>query len=147
MVLIDGVAIIDINEVLKINPDDVENIIINNRPYYLGEYEINGVIRINTKTKNFAGVKFSKKHIFLEYETITPRSTPVFPNHLNNEQKRIPDFRNLLYWNTNFLIPQKDQKFQFHAGNNCGEFDVIVRGYDNSGKPIYGQTTLKVEKP
>ena len=147
LVLIDGLPVFDIDELMKISPESVEKIEVNTRKYYLGENCFEGVIRISTKTKNFAGISLSKESEFFEFQTVTPESYPIFPDYTpiatNN---RIPDFRNLLFWDANKKFAGKMGKIQFYSSDHCGEYEIIIRGYKSGQRYFFGKTRINVIK-
>ncbi len=146
IVLVDGVPVFDMNEVMKITPELVDKIDVINRKYYLGDYTLPGVIRISTKTNNFAGISFPKEAVFIEYETVTPQTYPLFPDYIATTTKnRIPDFRNLLYWNPNIFLNNKRGKIKFYSSDHCGSYEVVVNGHDKDNQ-YHGKIHIQIEK-
>lgn len=148
LVLVDGVPVFDINEVMKISPENVDKINVNTTKYYIGDYTLNGLIRLYTKTKNFAGISFPVESVFLDYQTITPESYPVFPDYGKGlKSSRIPDFRNLLFWDAKLKLTESMNTISFYTSDAYGDYDIIIRGYDKHGNCIFGKTKIGVEKP
>ena len=108
---------------------------------------MNGIIRITTKTKDFAEISFPDESVFLEYQTVTPQSYPIFPNYLNATNKnRIPDFRSLLYWNSDISITNKNKVIKFFASDHCSDYEIIVKGYNKNNQYVQGKSFIKIEK-
>ena len=147
LVLIDGLPIFDIDELMKISPDNVEKIEVNTRKYFLGDYNIEGMIRISTRTKNFAGISLPKESVYLEFMAVTPGGIPVFPMYESISSKsRIPDFRNLLFWNVNPGIEKEKNNIQFYTSDHCGEYEIIIRGYNPNNPCFFFKTKIDVTK-
>ncbi|RLD69414.1 MAG: hypothetical protein DRI95_00115 [Bacteroidetes bacterium] len=146
IVLVDGVPVFDINKIMKISPELIDKINVTRRKYYLGDYILPGIISIKTKTKNFAGISFPDESVFLNYHTVTTESYPLFPVDKSMVKKdRIPDFRNLLYWNPYLLPGHERKKIKFYTSDECGDYDIIIKGY-NHNKHYYGKISIKVGK-
>lgn len=146
MILLDNVPVKSVDDLLKIPPALVDRIESINHPYLHGDFVMNGVVMVYTKTDNFAGSPFPKGSVFLDYQTITP-SFP-FPEYeySTEEQKagRLPDFRNTLYWDPDLILSDQSNQFSFYTSDHCGEYDVIVRGTGEEGAHYLGKITLTV---
>lgn len=80
-----------------------------------------------------------------EYQTVSP-SFKFNPPVYDTEEKslnRLADFRNLLYWSPNLRISD-DTSVSFYASDHKSTFDVIVKGYTESGQVCYGTTSFTV---
>lgn len=76
----------------------------------IGDYIANGVIMVTTNTQDFGGYNMSDASLFLEYKTITPSYNITYPIYDSDEKRidRNPDFRNLLYWNPQVNLTNKE---------------------------------------
>ena len=81
LVLLDGIPVFDLNQIMGISPELVNKIDVVNRMVFLGDQTIFGIVRLNTSTKNFAGMSFPEYSSFIEFQSLTPASYPVFPDH------------------------------------------------------------------
>ncbi len=145
LVLLDGIPVFDINKIMKIPPEFIHKISVIKTKYYSGAYIINGIIQITTKAKDFAGISFPDESVFIEYQTITKESKPVTPNYKKTDKKdRLPDFRNLLYWNPYLLSTGESNKIKFYTSDDDGLYEITIKGY-NQDKQYLGKTFIKVE--
>ena len=146
LILLDNVPVRSIDDLLKIPPALVDRIESINHPYLHGDFVMDGVVMVYTKTDNFAGSPFPKGSVFLDYQTITP-SFP-FPEHeyITPEQKagRLPDFRNVLFWDPGLVVKEHEATFSFYTSDHCGAYDVVVRGIGEDGVDYWGKITFKV---
>ena len=146
LILLDNVPVSSVDELLKIPPALVDRIESINSPYLHGDFVLNGVVMVYTKTDNFAGCPFPEGSVFLDYQTITPQATfPVYEySTVKQKINRLPDFRNVLYWDPNLVLSEKSALFSFYTSDHCGEYDVIVRGISEGGLSYYGKASIHV---
>ncbi len=148
LTLIDNVPVFNINILLDMHPAQIEKIEVVNKVYVLGDHAFNGIIMITTKTENFAGLQLPDEAVFMEYQTISKEKElyqKLYPSEIEKES-RIPDLRNMLYWNPNVTIESKRTKITFYTSDCEGNYDIIVRGYSSDGKPFSGIRKINVRK-
>lgn len=145
LVMLDNIPVFDMNEIMKISPELIERIDVTNKLCYLGDFELDGIINIKSRTENFAGIAFPDESVFLEYQTVTTETYPVFPEYGDKaKNNRIPDFRNLLYWDP-YLSPANGKTtIKFFTPDNRGEFEIIVEGTCQD-KILFGRSFIKVD--
>jgi hypothetical protein len=148
LIILDHIPFINPDEIMKIHPSMVDNIGVIDKVYVLGDNVFQGVISINTRTKDFAGVSFPAASAFTEFQTLTPASRPIFPVYdtIQNQSNRIPDFRTLLYWDSDRGITNDCADFGFYSSDRCSDYDIIVSGYNQKGERFFGKATFKVIK-
>lgn len=145
LALVDNIPIFNIDDLLNIPPSKINKIEITKKPLIIGDELFNGIVMISTNTDDFGGVKTPEGSVFLEYQTISPSygfNPPVYDSE-EIKSNRMADFRNLLYWNPNLNI-SKETSVTFYTSDDCSEYDVIVRGYNNDGEICYGKSIIKV---
>jgi len=147
LVFYDQFLILNINNLLKVKPKYINKIDIINREYIIGNYIFNGIIFIESKTGKIPGIDLPKNSIITNFQTIhesTEINFPVYEDS-NRINSKLPDFRNLLYWNSNAAL-KDNLKLEFYTSDHSSEYDIIVRGITESGELFYGKTTLLVRK-
>lgn len=146
LILLDDVPVRSVDELMKIPPVLVDRIEVINEPYIHGDFVLNGVVMVYTKTENFAGVRFPDGSVFLDYQTIMP--TAKFPamDYVDEQKResRRPDFRNLLYWNPELILSGQPDTVSFFTSDHTGDYEVIVRGFTAEGVPCFGTASFKV---
>ncbi len=147
LVFYDNIPIFDINKLLKVAPKYIDRINVINRKYIIGNYTINGIIFLKSKNGKLPGYKISENSKITKYQTTYESSQIKFPGYRekDNIKAHLPDFRTLLYWNSDILL-QKNKKVSFYTSDHSSEYDVIVRGISPSGKRYFGKTSFKVKK-
>jgi hypothetical protein len=70
-----------------------------------------------------------------------------FPDYSSEDgDMRIPDFRNCLYWEP--VMEKEDGgifRSVFYTSDRTGEYVAVVRGFNSSGRPVYGSKIFRVE--
>lgn len=147
LILLDNVYVTNEDDLLKIPLSKIEKVDVIDRGYIVGNMKYNGVVSIYSKNKDFAGIKL-KNTMSFNYKLFSEetQSFPVSNKSLNNENKRIPDRRNLLYWNPDIqLTPGKKTIISFYTSDERGDYIVYVRlknGKDDN--EIYGKCFFSV---
>jgi len=148
LILVDNVPIFDNEKIMEMHPSQVDKIEVIDRTYLLGSHAINGVVLITTKTKNFGGIEFPEASVFSDYQTITEESRfyeTTYGTQKDANIERVPDFRNILYWNPGLSPREINQGFSFFTSDRKGHYDIIIKGTDNTGAPVYTRKTILVQ--
>ncbi|HPE77695.1 MAG TPA: hypothetical protein PLC80_16500 [Draconibacterium sp.] len=146
LLLLDKIPVFDANKIMELDISLVEKVEVINRNYVLGENTFNGIIMISTKTKNFAGIRFPKSSIFIEYPTIQkPGDSNLFTAGNLTPNKRIPDFRTTLFWDSKVQLQQNGIDINFQSSDSKGTYDIKIKGFSPDGKPFYGSKQIFIE--
>jgi hypothetical protein len=138
LLLIDGVRYNDPSVMLNMNPDRVEKIDIIAGEYLIGDLIFAGIINVITKTGDLGGVPLPVRSLRIKFRQYDPPAEYVSPDYSDTVamNKRIPDFRNTLYW-TYDLKPAGDTKniIEFCSSDISSDYIITVAGTDESGHP------------
>lgn len=144
LILLDGVPV-TARELLEINPYHIESIGVENNRFFHGPLMADGVVALHTFEKNLQGLKDTDRLHKLSYQGLDPITEYRFPVYDRQSVDRLPDFRDLLYWNPQLQV-QPGSKLEFFTGDTSGIFEVIVEGYDTKGKPVSIRRTFEVKE-
>jgi hypothetical protein len=146
LILLDNVPVYDVDELMKIAPALVERIEVINKTYIHGDFVLNRVIMIFTRTENYAGIKFPEGSVFLEYQTCQSRTEFHAPENdpAGAYDKYLPDFRNLLYWDPEVTLHGKTASVTFYTSDSRGTYEITVRGFTSDGVPCFGKGSFEV---
>jgi hypothetical protein len=146
LILLDNIPVYNVDELMKIHPSLVEKIEVINRTYLFGDFVLNGIISITTKTDNFAGTRFPDGSVFLEYQTLMPQKTYRFPVYMTPDERagRLPDFRTLLYWDPAAIVSSGGTNLSFYTSDFRGDYDILVRGIGMDGSVYAGRMAFGV---
>lgn len=146
LVLLDGVIIKDIDKFLEYDPLKIRKLEVVSRVYFSGNLAYNGVINFTTYTGKLEGFEMDPNAIVLDYKGLQSRrifNAPVYEKGAQIES-RIPDFRQLLYWNPTANIEQKN-KFSFYTSDIKGNFIISIQGVNKDGKLLNEQLPFTVQ--
>ena len=143
LILLDMVSIFDVDKVFDLQPEKLDRIEILTNPFIRGDITYGGIISFFSKKHDLAGVDLPSAGMFLSFKLLSndlKESLPV------KENQRIPDLQNCLYWNPYLEMKGNEpQKVSFPIGDNSGEYVIIVKGVDNSGKLKVTTLEMRIE--
>ena len=143
LVLVDYVAVYNVDWILSINPKKVDRIEVIEKPYILGDLCYGGLIHIISVDRDFAGVNLPTSGRFFNYTMYTPADIYSCSRTENN---RMPDVRNTLYWNPGVQLKEgKSENFTFYTADTPGEYIAIIESIDEKGKEIRDFCTFMVK--
>lgn len=143
VLFIDGVMINDATAIANLDPEIVERIDVITRKYFVGDYIFYGLLNVITRAGDFSCTTLPEQAVRIKYNVVDAEAT--FREPENKELPNIPDFRNTLYWNPS-VRPDKDGKLSvnFRTSDNTGEYEIIVQGLTNDGKPLSVKKSFRV---
>lgn len=143
LVLVDMVPIFDIDRVLEIQPDKIERIELVTVPYVRGDIVFGGIVSLFSKKGDLAGIVLPSVGRFITYGMLSHDFTNTT---FDSQNPRIPDLRNCLYWNPDLKLKgHESAKISISTGDNAGDFLIVVRGIDKSGKVKFTTSEFTVE--
>ncbi len=141
--LVDGVYINDINRVLQIPSSQVERIDLINLNYFYEGKKLGRIFATYTKNAKLSDLDFDDR-IFRQAQSFYEAPAQFIPTEYNlvsKPGKRTPDFRNLLYWQTNVTSPN----IEFYTSDATAKYSIILQGINNQGSVESYRTTFNVE--
>jgi hypothetical protein len=147
LVLLDGVPVFDITKIVQYDPLKVRKMEIMTRKYYIGKVAANGIVSYATYEGNLDGFTLDPSVLVYEYKGIQLERTFYSPEYNNEEEKnsRVPDFRNLLYWNPSVNLDASGSTAKLFTSDIPGRYAVIAEGLSSSGQPVSAVTYFDVE--
>jgi hypothetical protein len=146
LILLDRIPVYNLKDLLEISPAKIQRIEIINDVYIKGSVIYGGVVSIFSRKGDLAGIKLPRNSFFFDFSGYEPRpdGSETIPDP--SSVKRIPDFRNCLYWNPLVNIkPGEKASLEFYTSDNKGEFEVVVNGLTAEGEIIEKRCRFKVE--
>ena len=149
LLLLDGVPVFDVNKMIAFDPLKIKKLDIVSRRYFQGAVSYEGIANFRTYQGDLAGFQMDPNAVIIEYEGLQLQRQFYSPQYetANQVKKRIPDFRNLLYWSPD-LKTNKDGKQQivFYSGDIPGNYALVVQGISASGEAGFTVNQVKVNK-
>lgn len=144
LLMIDGVAIFDVDAVLAVSPRLIDRVEIVNAPYIRGNVTFGGIISLISRNKDLGHIDLPSSGLLVNYRMLDNAHTDSIQSGLNKTM--LPDVRNTLYWNSGIeLEPGESRKISFRSSDVEGDYDILIRGSDNSGKYLEKRIRFTVE--
>ena len=146
LIFLDNVQVNNDDKLLKIPLNRIEKVEVINMNYVVAGMKYYGIISVYSKNKNFAGLDLNKNSMFFTYELFSDKNQ-VYNYSKSPDNIRIPDRRNLLYWNPDIqLSADKKIKISFYTSDSKGDYVVYIRGKNSKNdREIYGKCYFSVK--
>jgi hypothetical protein len=135
LILLDGIKVsnqIIMNyDPLKVNRLDV----VTNR-YIKGEFVYEGIVNFTTYHGDRQDLKLDSRAVILDYEGLQLKREFYSPVYKTEQQaaSRLPDFRNLLYWQPDIQTDSTGQAaVEFYTSDIKGKYVAVLQGIDDKG--------------
>jgi hypothetical protein len=148
LVLLDGVPIIDINQLIAFDPLKIKKIDLLNQQFFLNMNILNGILSCNTYKGDLDGFTLDPNALVYSYEGLQLKRVFYQPsyNETKRSASRLPDFRNVLLWMPDITIDNKGkQKISFYTSDVEGKFLVMIQGINNNGDAGSSQLLFEVK--
>lgn len=143
LVLIDGVPVFDMNKLMAYNPLKIKKAEVLHKKYYYNSLIAEGIVSYSTYKGDLEGFQFDPSTIELSYDGLQLQREFYSPQYVSEEQRqsRLPDYRNVLYWNSEI----KNDEPSFYTSDIKGKYIVVVQGINADGKAGYTTTEFEVK--
>jgi len=142
LVLIDWVAVSDIDRVLAMSPAGIDHIELVSSLYIKGNITYGGIISFVSRKNDFAGIDLPKSGTFINYKFLEECSgnIPAGPLPVNH-----PDSRNTVYWDPDVQTNDKGSTdIFFTAPDTPGKYIILLSGIGESGKDVIVREEFEV---
>jgi hypothetical protein len=146
LIFLDNIQIKNDDRLLKTPLSRIESIKVIDNDYIVAAMRYSGILIICSKNKDFAGLELNKNSTFFTSELFSD-TYPCYDYGKRSSDSRIPDRRNLLYWNPDVqLSADKNTAISFYTSDNPGDYVVFIRGKNNNDNhEIYGRFYFSVK--
>jgi hypothetical protein len=144
LLMIDGVAIFDIEAVLAVSPRLIDRVEIVNAPYIRGNVSFGGIISLISRNNDLGYIDLPSSGLLVNYRMLDLPDRDTMQNAILDT--RLPDVRNTLYWNPELdLNPETGQRISFRTADLKGNYEILIRGIDSTGKYLELRVPFRVE--
>lgn len=135
MVLLDGVPILDVDDIMAINPLRVRKLEVVKRSYYLGQAVFSGIVSYTTYHGDLGGLEMDPRSISLNYDGLQLKRQFHKPQYSRAQpDNRMPDQRYLLHWEPDITTDaQGKSQVEFFTSDVPGRYLVVVEGISATG--------------
>jgi hypothetical protein len=148
MVLLDGVPVFNINRMMKMDPLKIRKLEVVDSRYFHGAAIYDGLVSFSTYKGDLEGFPLDPQVLVQQYEGTQQQREFYAPRYdtPQAQQSRLPDLRNLLYWNPNVNQTRATpQALSFFTGDQPGRYRVVLQGLAADGKAGSQQFTFDVK--
>ncbi|WP_157433384.1 MG2 domain-containing protein [Adhaeribacter aquaticus] len=149
MVLLDGLPVFDINKIMAFDPLKIQKLEVITNRYNQGSLSYEGLISYTTYKGDLGGFQVDSRALLMEYEGLQLQREFYAPTYATTQQQqgRLPDFRNLLYWKPVLTTRANEvQKLEFYTSDQVGKYLVVVQGLSKAGIAGHTSFTFEVKK-
>ena len=144
LLMIDGVAIFDIEAVLAVSPRLIDRVEIVNAPYIRGNVSFGGIISLISKNNDLGYIDLPSSGLLVNYRMLDLSASDTIQYGIRDP--RLPDVRNTLYWNPGLeLNSTTGKRISFRTADLKGEYEILIRGIDSTGKYFEKRAGFRVE--
>lgn len=135
LVLLDGLALFDLNKLMKYDPLKIKKLEVVSGKYFLGSMTFDGIINFITYQGDLLEYELEPNTTVVDLDGFQLQREFYSPNYNSKIQKesRIPDFRNLLYWNPEITTVNGTNNLEFYSSDIPGTYAIVVHGISNDG--------------
>ncbi|MDR1783336.1 MAG: hypothetical protein LBR13_03655 [Dysgonamonadaceae bacterium] len=146
LVLLDGAPIYDHEFVLNYNPYLIKRVNIYGGRFTFSGEVFESIVSFVSKEENLPGFRLDTSAQMFEYECPELPANFHSSDYSEENNARIPDYRNTLFWEPFQLLPAATTvSRQFYSSDIKGTFTVNVEGFTTDGKIISGYAEFDVK--
>lgn len=149
MVLLDGVPIFNINKMMAMDPLKIQKLEVVDSRYMHGSSVYSGVVSFTTYKGDLEGFQLDPRVLVQQYEGLQAHREFYSPRYetAQEKQSRLPDMRNLLYWNPEINTTAGTARtLDFYTGDQAGRYLVVVQGLSDTGLAGSASFTIEVKE-
>ncbi|WP_375435897.1 hypothetical protein [uncultured Hymenobacter sp.] len=150
LVLLDGVPISNLNKMMAMDPLKIRKLDVIDSRYFQGMALYSGIVSFTTYKGDLEGFPLDSRVLVQQYEGVQNQREFYAPRYDTPAQKqsRLPDLRNLLYWNPAITTTTGTDasKLEFYTGDQAGRYLVVVQGLSPKGAAGSASFTFEVKQ-
>ena len=150
LVLLDGVPVFDMNKIMAFNPLKIRKLEVMDGRYFHGAAVYSGIVSFTTYKADLEDFPLDSRALIQQYEGVQRQREFYAPRYetRQEQQSRLPDLRNLLYWNPDIsLVGTAPRTLDFYTGDQAGRYLVVLQGLASSGLAGSTSFVLEVKQP
>lgn len=144
-IFLDGIPVFQTNKFMAYDPLKVKRLEVVTSGYHFGPAFKKGIISAFTYKNNAEGFTLASGALLIDYEGLQEPVAFHSPEYEEENDHRIPDYRNLLFWNANINAGKQNKSIQFFTGDVKGNYQIVIRGFTSAGEPVFLTQTFSVE--
>ena len=149
LILLDGVPVMKPQEMVSFDPLKIKKLEVIARTFYTGPVAYHGIVSYSSYEGDLAGSKLPPDAIVTNYPGYLYERSFYSPVYQTEEQvqSRLPDFRNVLYWEPKLKTNEKGkQLINFYTSDLPGKYVIVAEGISKEGSCGTASGTIIVKK-
>ncbi|MBS1600284.1 MAG: hypothetical protein JST75_18800 [Bacteroidetes bacterium] len=148
LILLDGVAMLDMNKFMNYDPFKIKTIDVVTHKYFLGNMSYFGIIDCKTYKGDMNGYALDPRSVILDFDGLQQQREFYAPSYETPQESasRLPDFRTLLYWNPALKTNEGNADVEFFSSDAAGRYVVVIEGISEKGIPAFTNLYFTVKK-
>lgn len=145
LILLDGLPVLNTDMLLSTDASTVKRVAVVNQKYFMGDVVYNGILDISTYKGNLGAFDIDPTAVVIDYDGLQRSRIFNSPDYSTAESRtsRMPDFRNMLYWNPNVETDASgNQMIRFFTSDKRGNFVAVIHGMTANG--LMGSKTFLI---
>jgi hypothetical protein len=142
LIMIDGVAIFDVEALLEVSPRLISSIEIINSPYIRGDVTFGGLINVISINDDLGYVELPSSGLLVNYQMYT-KNTGYYKSI--SKDPAIPDLRNTLFWK-GVSETNATNNYQFFSNDIPGIYEIVIQGFKKDGSYFVSSKDFEVVK-
>ncbi|MGW8316303.1 MAG: hypothetical protein ACWGNV_11930, partial [Bacteroidales bacterium] len=140
------IPVFDLEEFLKLTPEDVSRIELVDATFYRGDLTFGGIVSVFSRKGDFSGYTLAGASYFFDFEAYNDTMLPVYPDYsVGKGDRHLPDYRNTLFWEPQISAePGEVKTFEFFTPDRPGVYSIVVRGISPEGEVLTGEASFRV---
>jgi len=132
LVLIDGVAIFDMDALLAVSPRLIQRVELITAPYIRSDVTFGGIISLITKNHDMGYIDLPSSGLLLKYQMLD-KALPEDPIETVIDT-HLPDSRNTLFWEPHIRLEKGESlELDFSTSDTPGSYELFIRGILSDG--------------
>ena len=148
MVLLDGLPVFNTNRMMAMPAIKIRKLEVVDSRYFHGLAVYNGIVSFSTYKGDLEGFPLDPHVLVQQYEGVQRQREFYAPRYdtPSAQQNRLPDLRNLLYWNPDISLTGADTRtLDFYTGDQAGHYLVVTQGLAANGQAGSHRFVLEVK--
>jgi hypothetical protein len=148
LILLDGVPVFNADPIVSMDPLKIKSLEVVTRSFYTGPASHAGIVSFTTYDGTLGGFSLPASAIVKEYPGLLYERSFYSPAYetAGDAASRIPDFRNVLYWNPSLNTGTPQAWADFFTSDIPGNYLISVEGIAKDGSCGTGSTWITVHK-
>lgn len=144
LILIDQVPFFNMEKLMTVSPAKIRLIDVVDDVYVKGDQSFGGIISLQSKEMDMAGVELPANSFFIDFDGMYP--SPETRKQIGSPGDKLPDTRNTLLWIPGFKLGKDAPgEVSLIAPDYPGAYVVLFRGMDPHGKYFSTESVFDVK--